>query len=677
MRIPKVLAVATIAGWVALVLCWLWDIVGEGAPRALLQVVVFAALFLTVLSCLGFAMRLWQRSDGDSFWTADRLLLVLVIVALGVHWIGVDWEVTGRYYRDEGIYYAAANSINQGELFPESFIYGHLPYYVFALVLWIQSLFPTVMAWAAGALFGLGKEVDVSWILLRGINTTLGALTTIPVFIVGRRIAGTGAAVLGSILIIFSPVYNEITRLIISDVPSAFFAAVCLMFVALLLDEERLGPYLAAGVAAALAAASKYPAGVVAVAIVGIWLAWRVRTRRWSWHLLAAGSVSLGSFLAVMPAFLVHRGSVFVGEGKDLLFGFRQYGKGGWIGVVPESNALWYGEHLVASFGWGAVVLGILGWLWLERESRRRLLWMLPYPVVFWLLLISMSMVVKRNLLPAIPAYAAVIGVGLAGWVALLGHRLPDRFKKWSVGLMVGVLAVPVYRTSLQTVSFARPSTREEAAAWIDANVPRGAAIIKESYTPHLHKKKYTVHQTRFIPRVPLEEVRGGQWDYVLMAKNAYGRFLDPENWEKPHHEFFAQRYEEMLQFDRAQEFVPNRTRMGPTLELYKADPVVLEYLEQYRFGFEGEGFRFPRDDAYLLLKEYLAAGQYRIAVETEPPTVDGRVAIVTRDGRDAGEAAIVQSTGLAQLSFDAKYFLYIYLPKDTIINAFEMTGDP
>jgi 4-amino-4-deoxy-L-arabinose transferase-like glycosyltransferase len=663
-----------VASWVASLLCWLWDITAESAPRFLCQSVVLIGVAATVAALVWVSLALWRAREEASRWSWGRVLLLLVVVALAVHWIGVDWEVTGRYYRDEGIYYAAANDINEGELFPESFIYGHLPYYIYAFALWVQSLFAAPLAWIFGGLFGVSKEVDVSWIILRGINTTLGALTTVPVFLIGRRVAGLGAAFLASMLIIFSPIYNEITRLLISDVPSAFFAAVCLGFVAMLLDEERLGPYLGAGVAAALAAASKFPAGVVVVSIIGIWLTWRIRKRNWSWGLVAAGLVSFGTFLAVMPAFLVHSDAVFVGQGKDLLFGFRQYGRGGWIGVMPSSNAAWYGQQVLASFGLPALILGLLGWPLLERESRRRFLWMLPFPVVFMSLLISMSMVVKRNLLPALPALAAVLGIGVCGWLQV-GQRRLSAFRRGWLGLLMGaVLILPVYRTVLQTIGYAQSSTREDAAAWIDEHVPRGATIIKESYTPHLHKKKYTVHQTRFVPRVPLDEIRSGQWDYVLLARNAYGRFLDPQNWEKPHHEFFAQSYEVMLQFDRVQEFAPGRIRMGPSLELYKADPEVVDYLDDYRYAFEGEGFRYPRDDAYLLLKEYMAPGSFDVRIETEPVAPDGRVEVVTRDGRDSHQIDIEQGRGVLDLAHEAKYFFYIYLPKDTEITAFELT---
>lgn len=657
--------------WLGTTIVWLWDVAGGGAPRLVSRTLVMATLVVTIVAVGQLLGRLWRSDETPP--AAGRWLLWLVVVALAVHWIGVDWEVTGRYYRDEGIYYAAANDINNGDLFPQSFIYGHLPYYIYAFALWIQSLFPAALARVVETIFGVGKQVDVSWILLRGINTTLGALTVIPVWVIGRRVAGLAAAVLGSLLIVFSPIYNEITRLIISDVPSAFFAAMCVMFVSLLLDEERWWPYLAAGAAAALAAASKYPAGVVAVAIIGIWIAWRIRSRSWSWHLLAAGVVSLATFILVMPAFLAHSGEVFVGEGKDLLFGFRQYGKGGWIGVMPQSNAVWYGGQLLASFGLPAIALGLSGWPWLRADERRRLVWMLPFPVVFLVLLASMSMVVKRNLLPVLPALAAVLGVGVAGWLQWVGRRFTRRALVGVAALILAVVAVPVYRTTVQTLAFARQSTREQAAEWIETHVPRGGAIIKESYTPHVHKKKYTVHQTRFLPRVPLEEVRNGQWDYILLARNAYGRFLDPQNWEKPHHELFARSYEEMLAFDKVQEFLPGRLRMGPSLELYKADPAAVVYQDHFRYAFEGEGFRFPRDDAYLLLKGYLASGRYQMTLQTMPPAAEGRVHIMTRDGRDAGTFTVDQGRGIAELPWDAKYFFYIYLPQDTVIEAFEV----
>ena len=652
-------------GWLGTIACWLWDVVGGGTPLLVSRIAVVSTLLLTLAAGALLGARTWR-------W--NRWLLVLTVLALVIAWVGVDWEVRGRYYRDEGIYYAAATDINAGQLYPESFIYGHLPYYVYALVLWVQSLFPAALSWLLGIPYTVVEDVDVSWILLRGVNTTLGALTTVPVFIAAQRIAGQPAAVLGSLLIIFSPIYSEISRLIISDVPSAFFAGLTVMFVALLLDEVRYWPYVMAGVAAALAAASKYPAGVVAVAIVGIWIAWRVRTRSWSWHLVVAGAVSLATFLAVMPSFFVHSDAVFVGEGKDLMFGFRQYGKRGWIGVMPESNTVWYAGQLVASFGLAALVMGSLGWPWLDKEARRRWLWMLPFPAFYLILLASMSMVVKRNLLPVIPSLAVLLGAGLVGWWTLLRRKWPaPRAVRWASLLVVMALVVPVYRTVAQTIAFSRQSTRELAAEWINSHVPQASAIIKESYTPHLDKAIYQVHQTRFAARTPIREVRSGEWDYVLLAANAYLRFLDPDNWEKPHHETYASNYEQMLQFEKVQEFVPSSFRLGPALELYKVDPWEVVYEDRFIYAFDGEGFRYPRGGAYLLFKEYMEPGRYRFELDTDPPAAKGRIEIVTREGEQAGLFFFDASTGEAELPWRAKYFFFTYLPKDTVITGWRL----
>ena len=57
----------------------------------------------------------------------------------------------------------------------------------------------------------------------------------------------------------------------------------------------------------------------------------------------------------------------------------------------------------------------------------------------------------------------------------------------------------------------------------------------------------------------------------------------------------------------------------------------------------------------------------------TEPASVQGRVRVVTRDGREAGEFEILDSAGQADLPWQAKYFFYVYLPKGTEISALEV----
>ena len=126
-------------------------------------------------------------------------------------------------------------------------------------------------------------------LLLQRVNATLAALTAGAVFGAAYRVIGRAggssedptrvmrpllAATFASALIIFSPLYNSIAHQLIADVPAAAFGAFSLYFVSRLLEEERLEDYLLAGAAAGLAAASKYPGGMVAVAIFAVWLSW-------------------------------------------------------------------------------------------------------------------------------------------------------------------------------------------------------------------------------------------------------------------------------------------------------------------------------------------------------------------------------------------------------------------
>ncbi len=673
-RLAHGLGRAALAAGLAVGAVWLWDVSGGAPPPVLARGVVVVASLLAAAYLVVLSARLWQREKDQPILTPGRLLLLLVLVSLVVRLVGIDFEISGRYYRDEGIYYEAAQRINEGNLLPESFIYGHLPYYLQAILLWIQSLFPQAISRFLALFYEVGTEIDVSWLLLRGLSAVFGALTTIPVFVIADRIAGRLAASLGALLIIFSPIYNEITHLIISDVPSAFFATMTVMFVARLLDGENLRDYLWAGACAGLAAASKYPAGVVAVSIVAIWIYWRLRTRRFSWYLVWSGLISVMVLMAAMPAFWAHAGAAFAGQGKDLLFGVRQYAKGGWIGVKPQSNALWYGGNLVQSFGWPALGLGLLGVFSLTRRSRRRWFVMAVYPLVFLIMMSSMSMVVKRNLLPAMPAIAALLGAGIAGWQ----RRLPGRgsgLSRWwpMLALSLLCLVVPVYRTVLQEVSLVRPSTRELATWWINSSLPRGAGIIQESYTPHIHYKRFQRANSRFAARFTLEQIREPQWDFVLLADSAYRRFLNPENWTKPHHEDYAARYREILEFDLVQEWLPTPTRLGPRIGLYAIDSDPQVFLSEHRFELGDEPFRYPRSDAYLLLKQYFDAGSFRISLETEPSEVTGHLKVVTRDGRAAGEFDVRLGVGAMDLPWPAKYFLYLYLPEGTEISAVEV----
>lgn len=654
--------------WAIAVLLWALDVAGRGLAPEVDRAAILAALAVTVAWIATWASR------------QATTLLVLILLSFTVRLLGIDHEVEGRYYRDEGTYYHHATQINEGRALRLSFVYPHLTYYLDAFVLWGAGLFPeAVSGWAREVYEVEGDPLAIAWLLLRAVVAVLSALTVVPVYRMAERFGGALAGAAAGILVILSPLYNEGSHLHTSDVPSAFFATVCLLFVARLTAEERLRDYLWAGVFAGLAAASKYPAGVVAVAIIGVWLLWRVERRDLRLGLLWAGLASLVTFVAVMPSLLFYPEAAFLG-GRGMLFGARQYGRGGWLGVVPGNNAWFYARQLSLSFGLPALLAGLTGWAAMARPRRSRLLWLLPFPLIYLALISAMHMVVKRNLYPVIPILAVLLGVGIAAWLAVLVQEGP-LFRAAATALVLLCLWPVTARTARQTMGLARHSTRELAAEWIRANLPRGAGIVKETYTPSLRAAEYAVVHRRFAARVPPAELRNGRHDYVLLASAAYVRFLDPERLTRPHQRQLAATYREIFTYEMVKEWSPTATRLGPGLRLYRIpDPASCgqEGVLSAPAAFvpdgamrppEGRTIRYDVAGQWALFKHCLDPGRYQLTLRGRiVPQAPGRAGGEVRVRNLAGEELALLPLGdRARVTVEAprrgKYLFYVYLP--------------
>ncbi len=678
-------AVATLSLAATLVI-WLLDVTGNDVPAWLSKaLVLWTAAWLAI--GVGASLRRGITADRVETRRATWALVVLTAISFVARYVGLAFELTTHFHNDEGIFLEIAREMLNGDLLPTQFHYPHLLYYLSAFTLWVGGLFPELTGQLSSWLFGVAPE-DSPALLLRLLTASLSALTTVPVFLAARRVAGVWAGLFAGGLIALSPIYNEVSHLAISDVPSGFFAALTLLFVAHLLDGESLHDYLLAGVAAALAAASKYPAGVCAVAIVGVWIYWRVRRRDVNALLLGSGLASIATLLAVMPALWLRFESVFGGPGDaDILFGYRQYAGRGWIGVVTDSNVLYYALGLFTAFGIVAVLAGIVGIFLLPPERRRRTLLVAIFPLVFLALLITMNVVVKRNLQPLLPAVAIVLGAGLAAWPPRLG-RLGDRARVALLCLLV--FAQPAFFTIAWDIGRVRPGTRQLALEWIDANIPQGASFVKEAYTPQPHFRRYAWTQARYAARLTLDEIRDPRWDYLFLSRNAHLRFLTPEKRLYEHHEVYAERYQTMFEeFELVQRFRPGLFRSGPDLLLYRLDPAEPVFVDRRIFSIadvtyvsdpalapapEATRVQFFRKGQSIVFKEYLPAGSYRVSVKPQPAAVEGWLYVVSRDNHEVGQFAF-SDDGTTEIALDRadKYLLRVFLSPGGELRSLEL----
>ncbi|MFC2172492.1 ArnT family glycosyltransferase [Acidobacteriota bacterium] len=686
-RARRLLRWAVASAWFTLIIFWLLSIQRAGIPFWISRAVAVACLVSTALLGLAWVCEAWTGPDRQKR-RASFLLLLLLLIALAVRLAGMDYGAVERFNSDEGIYTHHASGINNGDFFRRMFVYPHLTLYLDAFCLWVANLFSGTVLWVTQALFDVGTQSLAGRLVLRFVVALIGAWTVVPVFRMGERLAGMTGAAVGSGLIIFSPLYNYGAHFYTTDVPAAFFAACCLFYVVRLLEEETTKLYILAGLFSGFAAASKYPAGLVAFAIVFVFIRNRIVKRDLNWGLVKAGLVSLAAFVIFNPSLLVFHDTAFQRE-RGLLFGMKIYKEGAWYGVVAQSNTLYYLEKILFSFGIPAVLLGCLGLFLLDRKTVKRIAWLLPFPVLYFLLITSVTIVVERNLYALLPPISVFLGAGTAGLIGFLQRRTTRGPALQAAAAAALILGIPVYNTITQDICLANDDTRAVAREWIRANIPKGAYIVKESYTPNLPREEYDGWQIpRFAIRADFDAIRQPACDFLLLSSYAYKRFQDEKELSNEALEIFKERYRPLFEsFPVVREFRPSWKRLGPELHLYRLEPEKIIYTTSATYGpyscfvpdramrpGDTPHIQYTRDGQWCAVKGFFEPGTYNLSLEGEIIT-PGRIRLVGIDNRRAGVFEFDDPSG-TQIKFKrpTKFFIYIHLQQGSTITKVEIT---
>ncbi|MEM7582988.1 MAG: glycosyltransferase family 39 protein [Acidobacteriota bacterium] len=687
----QALTLAVAGSCLAVVGLWWLSVLQRPAPVWLSRSLVLVALLLITTRLIATLVAAWRQGSADEGSGRRRVLVLLAItvISLAVHLVGIEHEVAEAYYDDEGTYRHHADQINQGNYLRDSYFYPHLLYYLNAFATWLAALFAGPLLALSERLYGISEWSVFCRLLGRAITASMAGLTAIPIFRAAERLWGLYAGLIAGLLIALAPVYNQGGHINIADVPSAFFAALCFGVVARLVQRERRSDYVLAGIYAGLAAGTKYPAGVVAIAIIAVYLKWRLSERRFSWGLAWAGLPSLAVFLLTTPGLVLTPQAAIFGN-RGALFGFRQYSGGAWIGVVVDSNWRYYFDLIVDSFAWPAVLLGLSGLLLLRGQQARDALWMAPFPFGFLALIASMNIVVERNLYPALPPLAVFLGAGIAAWGARSSSWQTLRSAAFKTALAVLCLAPPLVAVVAQDIAYTSDSTRQVGARWAAANLPTGASFLKERYTPNLDLKAFEVEKTRWIGSYSLDELVAANYDFVVLASDAFERFLRPELHFREYHAVAERNYREVLALDPVLEVLPHRTRMGPRILLFELPPPevsdlqvldarkplrkrVLNRLEQVG------RIPFAPTHWWRILRATLPAGQLQLSLTGR---VEGYAHLSVIDLQDR-EVAYVDRTpeGTFDLEIEraGRYILRFYWAKtsqpETLV--IERAGDP
>jgi len=308
---------------------------------------------------------------------------------------------------------------------------------------------------------------------------------------------GTVAAAIAAGVTAVETTHVAFSHAAVTDVPLTTLVTVAL---ALLVA----GRYELAGVAIGLATAAKYPGVLLLVPLlIVVWRQWR--------RLAVSLALAVLAFVVASPFVVLDAGSTW-----SALRRVEAEHRRGWLGFehdhwsgIAFAGRLWDGLGPVLVIATAALVVA------LARRSRRADVVLGSFVVAFYVSLLPLHSHFPRYVLPLVPALGALAGRfrGIAPVTLLL-------------------LVVPLTWSIRDDKRLTRTDTRIVAARWIDAHVPKGAAIAAEPSTAVPPGYRVVAIPLPLPGRDMRVDVDGAQWalvsgavaDRVLAAQDVYPR---------------------------------------------------------------------------------------------------------------------------------------------------------
>ncbi len=197
------------------------------------------------------------------------------------------------------------------------------------------------------------------------------------------------------------------------------------------------------------------------------------------------------SFLLVSPYILLDI-SHFVSHAAGQIYHY-QTGHTGHEVIPGVSHTLKYLSAIIKDYGWISIVLSILGLVFTCRKSWRHSLVFLAFPLLLLAFMSTQKVFFARNVLPLYLLWSVFIAAGFVYLYEIqkkLCQFLLNRYsgewtRKWTrewipAAFSVTLLVITVALMPVQQLfdNSLPVDSRNEAAKWINQNIPQGSRII-------------------------------------------------------------------------------------------------------------------------------------------------------------------------------------------------------
>jgi len=450
----------------------------------------------------------------------------------------------------------------------------------------------------------------------RYISAFMGTATIFFTYLIGKEIFNKKIGLLGALFLSFTFVHVRSSHYSTVDIPTTFFIAIAFLFVILIYKTGSLKYYLLTGVFCAIAIATKFTVGFIAITFfVAHFLRSNDENLSFKRSLLDKRlfyGISLLSltFVILCPFLLVNSGlfldnttkiasTVIKGRiGYYWGHGFFSYITGdqwpGFSHFARNSFAGGMGLHMTIFSIAGAFITGL-------RLSKKNLLF-LSFPVIHFIALSLMSYKAMRNMLPIMPFLVLMA----SAFIYFIIEKIPllkKRFNQVLIMISIGCVIPMIADSIVIGHGLKLQETRTLAKQWVESNIPAGAKIAVESKPPQLYNTnpEFTIIGPRItksdsdsptfhlvdsgwflfsyapdepVDFDPIEEIKKKDVDYVILDNWTMDRFYLPKAVSEypiktaQRHRFYDWVRTNCLAIKKF-EPIPKRS-IGPTIEVYK-----------------------------------------------------------------------------------------------------------
>lgn len=420
----------------------------------------------------------WPRASAALF----VALVVLPVAAVSRLW-AIDFCLPHPHCRpDEDAISAIAGAFRAGHFEPEAFNYPALFMLAVAGVLrvapYVERLLHKLMPFHFGAVLdGLSWTVK-NYMAARILSAAAGIASAWVVFRIALRLFDRTAAVAAASLLALAFLHVRDSHFGVTDVPMAFMVLVAFLCAVRLSQSGSRRDVVIAGVAAGLAAGTKYNGALVGLPVAfAVWISPSGKTiAARVVDMAIAAAITIATFLSTSPYTLIDFDRFwadFESDAAHLAGGHGVILGRGWI--YHAETTLHYGIGLPMLV---AAVAGLL--LLMYRDARKGVLVGL-FPVTYYALLGSGYTVFTRHMIPVVPFACLTAGYfasECAAWIAARARR-----PEWRAAVTAAAVVLLLWPSAVSVVKFdellARDDSRLIVRRWIEQHFP-GRTTISE-----------------------------------------------------------------------------------------------------------------------------------------------------------------------------------------------------